>query len=67
MPEGEAPVTLHVRRGYAADRDGLWQTASIPLDAWAGKTVRPRFSAVDGANDNLVEATFDDVRVTRPG
>jgi carboxypeptidase T len=51
--------------GAAVDRDGAWASASLPVDAWAGQTVRIRFTARDGGRDNLVEAAIDDVRVTR--
>ncbi len=57
-----AVVTL---TGRPADVDGAWRTASAPLDAWAGQTIRIHFSAVDGAADSLVEVEIDDVRVTR--
>lgn len=60
-------TTVMVVRGSATDRTGSWLTASIPLDAWAGETIRLRFSATDAGADGLVEAAFDDVRVTRPG
>jgi len=51
--------------GRAADVDGVWKTASIGLDAFAGQTIRLRFVATDGGANNLVEAEVDDVRVTR--
>jgi hypothetical protein len=54
------------RTGSATDHDGLWRSASISLDAWAGSTIRIRFQAVDGGANNLVEVEVDDVRVTRP-
>jgi hypothetical protein len=60
-------TTVLIVRGSATERTGAWRTASIPLDAWAGETIRLRFSATDAAADGLVEAAFDDVRVTRPG
>ena len=53
------------RVGKAADVDGSWRTASIPLDAYAGQTIRVRFVAADGGSSNLVEVEIDDVRVTR--
>ena len=34
--------------------------------AWAGKTIRLRFSATDAGTNGIVEAGFDDVRVTQP-
>jgi hypothetical protein len=37
------------------------------MDAFAGRTIRLRFSATDASPEGLVEAAFDDVRVTRPG
>ncbi len=52
--------------GAAVDRDATWLTGTVALDTWAGTAVRIRVSASDGANQNLVEAAVDDVRVTRP-
>jgi carboxypeptidase T len=43
-----------------------WRSASVPLTAWAGKTVRIVFVATDGARNTLVEALLDDIRVERP-
>ncbi|MEW6223124.1 MAG: M14 family zinc carboxypeptidase [Chloroflexota bacterium] len=54
------------RTGTPALLAGAWRTATIPLDAWAGQTIRIRFEAEDGAGASLVEAGVDDVRVTRP-
>ena len=51
--------------GSAVDRDGSWRTASIPMNAFAGQTVRLRFEAVDGGRNNLVEVELDDIRVTQ--
>jgi hypothetical protein len=59
-------TTVHLVQGAAVDRDGAWANASISLDPWAGQQVTLRFSATDGGRDTLVEAAFDDVRVTRP-
>lgn len=64
---GVAPTTVFVVKGTAVDRDAAWTTTSVTLDRWAGQQVRIRFSATDGGADGLVEAAFDDVRVTRPG
>jgi hypothetical protein len=36
------------------------------MDAFAGKTIRLRFSATDAGANSLVEAGFDDVRITQP-
>jgi len=52
-------------KGSAVDRDGVWRTASIPMDAFAGQDVRLRFVATDGGPRNLVEVELDDIRVTQ--
>jgi carboxypeptidase T len=60
-------VVVFTTSGTAADVDGAWHSASIPLDAFAGQTIRLRFTAVDGGPSNVLEVELDDVRVTRPG
>jgi hypothetical protein len=60
-------TTVLLEQGAPNDDDAAWAWASVPMDTWAGRTVRLRFSARDGASDSLVEAAFDDVRVTLPG
>ncbi len=59
-------TTVWQRRGKRTLLAGRWRTASVPMDAWAGQTIRIRFEAVDGGHASLVEAGVDDVRVTRP-
>ena len=54
------------RPGAAVERNASWNLASIDLTAWAGKTIRLRFSATDAGTNGIVEAGFDDVRVTQP-
>jgi aminopeptidase S len=66
VPASGVPVVVHDVRGAAVDRDATWTRTSIALDTWAGQTVRLRFSAADASPEGLVEAAFDDVRVTRP-
>ena len=63
--DGTATTAL-LEAGAPDDDDAAWAYASIAMDPWAGETVRIRFTARDGASDSLVEAAFDDVRVTRP-
>ena len=57
---------VFVRRGSAVNRNAGWRLASIDLSAWAGKTIQLRFSATDAGTNGVVEAGFDDVRVTQP-
>ena len=52
--------------GRATDVDGAWKTGVVPMDAFAGQTVRIYIVAEDGASGNLLEVEVDDIRVTRP-
>lgn len=67
VPAAGSPVTVLDVRGAPVDRDAAWTPASISMDPWAGQWVRLRFIATDASPEGLVEAGFDDVRVTRPG
>ncbi len=60
-------VVVFTRTGTSTDVDGAWRTVSVPLDAFAGQTIRLRFTAADGGPSNVLEVEVDDVRVTRPG
>jgi hypothetical protein len=59
-------ATVFLVPGGPVERNAAWRAASIDLGAWAGKTIRLRFSASDGGVNGVVEAGFDDVRVTQP-
>ena len=61
---GGAQTVVFTQLGSPTDVDGVWRSASIPMDAYAGQTVRLRFEATDGGVNNLVEAEIDDVRIT---
>ena len=65
VEDGGTTSTVLLEQGAANDDDAAWTSASIPLDAWAGATIRIRFQATDGGAASLVEAAVDDVRVTR--
>ena len=58
-------TTVWQATGAGTDRDAVWRSAAVAMDAWTGQTVRIRLSARDGAAGNLVEAAVDDIRVTR--
>jgi hypothetical protein len=64
--DGSVATTVLLARGAAVERNAGWRLASVDLTAWAGRTVRLRFSATDAGTNGVVEALFDDVRVTQP-
>ncbi|HUQ79051.1 MAG TPA: M14 family metallopeptidase [Patescibacteria group bacterium] len=64
--DGAVATTVLVVRGAAVERNAGWHLASLDLGRWAGRTIRLRFSATDGGGSGIVEAAFDDVRVTQP-
>ena len=59
-------TSVFAAHGIATVRNAGWHLATVDLTAWAGHTVQLRFSATDAGSNSLVEAGFDDVRVTRP-
>ncbi|MBA2381665.1 MAG: zinc carboxypeptidase [Chloroflexi bacterium] len=59
-------TTVFLTHGTATQRNAGWHLASIDLAAFAGHSIQLRFSATDAGTNSLVEAGFDDVRVTRP-
>ena len=64
---GAATATaVLVVHGTSTVRNASWHLASIDLSAYAGRTIRIRFSATDAGSNSLVEAGVDDVRVTQP-
>lgn len=63
--EDDSLTTVFEVTGSGADRDAAWATGRASLDAFAGQTIRVVFEAVDGADDSLVEAAVDTVRILR--
>jgi hypothetical protein len=59
-------TTVLVAKGAAVERNAAWRLASIDVTPWAGKPIRVRFFATDAGVNGIVEAGFDDVRVTMP-
>jgi len=59
-------TSVFVLHGAPVNRTASWKLGSVDLTAFAGRTIRLRFSATDAGTNGIVEAAFDDVRVTRP-
>jgi hypothetical protein len=59
-------TTVWAIHGAPVERNASWASASVDLSTYAGRTIRLVFGATDAGSNNLVEATFDDVRVTKP-
>jgi len=57
--------TMLLARGGAFEKSASWQLASFDLSAYASHSIRLRFSATDAGTNGIIEAGFDDVRVTR--
>jgi carboxypeptidase T len=62
---GATTATVLNVPGAAIDRDAVWTSATLNLDAFAGQTVRIVVEAADAGVASLVEAAVDDVRITR--
>jgi carboxypeptidase T len=62
---GSTRTSLLEVRGRAAERNAVWTTATLKLDAWAGQSVRLLIEAADNGPDSLLEAALDDVRIYR--
>src|SRR6185503_6224616 len=60
VEDGGATTTVLIEQGAANDDDAAWASASIPMDDWAGSTVRIRIQATDGGPASTVEAAVDD-------
>jgi carboxypeptidase T len=57
--------TVFLVRGSAAEKSAGWSQVSIDLTAYRLHMIQIRFSATDAGTNGIVEAGFDDVRVTR--
>ena len=62
---GGSTSAIWTVRGKSDERNAGWTTKTLSLSAYAGQTIRLKFTAVDGSADNLVEAAIDNVRVYR--
>jgi len=52
--------------GTSLDRDAEWRTAQADLSAWAGSAISIQLEATDVGSPSLLEAAFDQVRITAP-
>lgn len=61
--KGTSKTVVWYQEGAPSERNAVWQSQSVNLDAFAGKRIKLLFEAVDGGGDSLVEAALDNVRV----
>ena len=62
--DGEA-TPLFIQRGASRNRNAIWRSVTVDLDAYAGQSVRLLVEARDAGADSLIEGAIDDVRVYR--
>ena len=61
---GNTTTTVLEVRGSATDVDAKFVRQSFDISAFAGQTVRIRFTVADNSPGSLVEGAIDDVTVT---
>ncbi|MFG2016954.1 M4 family metallopeptidase [Actinomadura geliboluensis] len=57
--------TVLNQSGAMANKAGTWQTATYDLSAYAGQSVRIVVEAADNGTGSLVEAGFDNLKITK--
>ncbi len=63
--QGGNTTKIWTVKGKATERNATWTANTVSLNAWAGQTIRLRFTALDGSADSLVEAAVENVRVSQ--
>lgn len=63
---GSTTTQVFQELGGTENDNGVWATATVSLNAFAGQTVYIRIEAADASTASLVEAGIDDVRITSP-
>ncbi len=63
--QGASATKIWTVKGKASERNATWTAKMVSLNAWAGQTIRLRFTAVDATGDSLVEAAIENVRVSQ--
>jgi extracellular elastinolytic metalloproteinase len=64
---GSSSQVLLEELGAANNDDGVWDLASVNLNAFAGQTIYLLIEAADAAGGSIVEAGIDDVLITASG
>ncbi|MEZ4712848.1 MAG: M14 family zinc carboxypeptidase [Caldilineaceae bacterium] len=64
---GASTSTVLEELGAADNDNGVWETFSADISAFAGQTVYLQIEAADAAGGSIVEAGIDDVRITATG
>jgi len=59
------PTQVFQQLGAASNRAGAYAGASVNISSFAGQTIRLRIEAADAATASLIEASVDDVVITR--
>jgi extracellular elastinolytic metalloproteinase len=62
---GNTTATVFQELGAATNDAATYATQSVNISQFAGQTVRIRISAADAATGSLIEASVDNVRITR--
>ncbi len=60
---GSSSQVVFEELGAANDDDGVWDLASVNLNAFAGQTIYLLVEAADAAGGSIVEAGIDDVEI----
>ena len=60
---GSSSSLVFEELGAANNDDGVWETASVNINGFAGQTVHLLVQAADAAGGSIVEAALDDVRI----
>lgn len=62
---GSKRTTVFSQRANRSERNAAWRSATINLDAFAGRTISLLVEASGGGSGVLLEAALDDVRIHR--
>jgi subtilisin-like proprotein convertase family protein len=60
---GSSSQLVFEELGAANNDNGVWETATVNLNAFAGQTIYLRVEAADNAGGSIVEAGIDDMKI----